>query len=199
MKTTRRIQQLAGLLILLALPLATGCFSMAGAVVGGTVGSGIGLVSGTIAGTPGEGLRNGCSDGMMAGMLVGGKVDMAVLGPLDDWRDGSEVGPESELSVPTYADPIPESALAISDVINMRNEGTPPFRVVEEIRRRGTSEPLSDPALRLLASHRIEVEIVEALSANYRAGPSVDATGSVSVAQSVGYPPPSLPYPSKGF
>jgi len=194
MMKSQRILRIAILLSLAVLPFATGCFSMTGALVGGTVGGGVGLVSGTTDGKPGEGLRNGFSDGMMAGMLVGGEIDMAILEPFDDWGDDSRSGPDS-------LEPNTRPMLAVRDVIQLRESGTSPALVVQEIEQRGTSEQLTEPTLRLLASHRIEVEIIDAMHANYRGGPpSLPPLGptpqsdSGTISQSVGYPPPSLPY-----
>lgn len=69
-------------MVLLALPLTSGCFTLAGGVLGGGTGAILGGGVGLCCGEPVEGMASGAAFGAGTGMIAGAVCDAVILSPL---------------------------------------------------------------------------------------------------------------------
>lgn len=149
----KNIERTVALLILLALPLLTGCFTMAGGLIGGTVGGSVGLVGGTCVGQPIAGMKGGAVAGAVVGGVTGAVVDSVILAPLG-------IGGAIIDAVK------PKPGLKVEEIIEMHEEGVSNELIIASVEAQGMREVLSSNDLIKLSQKNIDAEVIVAMQLN---------------------------------
>jgi len=157
----KNLQRTAAILILLALPWATGCFTVAGGLVGGTIGGGAGFVGGACTGHPVQGATIGATGGALIGGGAGAVVDTVITAPF---------------RIPgAIADAVrPKPGLSVDDVIRMNESGVATDMIIRQIEAEGMRKRPTSQELIQLAQNNVSQEIVIAMQSNITSeiGPS---------------------------
>jgi hypothetical protein len=162
----KNLQRSAAVLILLALPWATGCFTLAGGAIGGTLGGGVGLVGGVCTGHPVEGITIGATGGAVVGAATGAVVDTVITAPL---RIPGAIA-DAVRSPP---------GMSVDDVIDMHESGVATDMIILQIQAEGMKKRPTSQDLVRLAQKNVAQDIVIAMRSNIVGEMDQSITGDI--------------------